>query len=116
MTPRLRAILLLSAAVVMACGGDDDDEDDNCADVSGSWAINGCATTGCTVAQSGCSISLTCTTVVLTTVDFTGTVAGSAVNFADDMGGSCEGTIDGTQMIGTCTSETGTCQWDADLR
>ena len=113
----LRALLLLAFAALAACGGDDDEDDGhNCADVSGTWTINGCATTGCTVAQSDCSISLACTTVVLTTVDFTGTVNGSALNFADDMGGSCEGTIDGTQMIGTCTSETGTCQWDADLR
>ena len=110
----LRALLLLAFAASAACGGSDDDDDD-CADVSGTWAINGCATASCTVAQSGCSISLACTTVVLTMVDFTGTVDRSSVAFANDMGGSCEGTISGDQMIGTCTSETGTCEWDADL-
>jgi hypothetical protein len=51
--------------------------------------------------------------VVLTNVEFRGNVSGSALTFAGDMG---ERAIDGTQMIGTCTSEAGTCNWDADLR
>src|SRR5262245_41550444 len=109
----LRLILVLALAGLAACGGDDDDDDD-CANASGSWSVNGCATANCTVAQSGCSISLTCTTVVLTTVAFTGSVDGSTFSFANTMGGSCEGTISGDQMIGTCTSDTGTCEWDAD--
>jgi hypothetical protein len=111
----LGILLLLAFAGLAACGGDDDDED--CANVSGSWTINGCATAGCTVAQSGCDISLTCTTVVLSAVDFTGSVNESAVSFANDMGGSCEGTISGDHMDGTCTSaDDGTCDWSADRR
>ena len=107
--------MLLLAFAAAACGSDDDDDDGGCEDLSGSWSVNGCATANCTVAQSGCSITLTCTTLVLTMVDFTGSVDGATFSFANDMGGTCEGTISGTQMIGTCTSEAGTCEWDADL-
>ncbi|HVJ14761.1 MAG TPA: hypothetical protein VM686_04945 [Polyangiaceae bacterium] len=113
MMRNLAAVLLLACAVTTACGGDDDDDDDNCANTAGSWAINGCFSLNCTVAQSECSITVSCNSLA-GPVTFTGSVDGNELSFVNDMGGSCEGTISGDQMIGTCTSDTGTCEWDAD--
>ena len=112
----LGALVLFACAAITACAGDDDDDGlDDCENLNGSWAVNGCFSVNCTVAQSDCSITLTCNTLGGDTV-FTGSVNGNEVTFANDTGGSCEGTISGTQMIGTCTSDAGTCEWDADLR
>ena len=113
MTQSLRAVLLLAFAVSTACGGDDDDDSDSCVDTTGSWRINGCYSLNCSIAQNNCSITVTCTTLGQTAT-FTGTVDDNQLTFANDMGGSCEGVINGTQMVGSCTGDAGMCEWDAD--
>jgi hypothetical protein len=108
-------MLLLALAVTTACGGDDDDESDDCANANGSWAINGCYSFNCTIAQNECSTTVTCNTLG-GDLTFTGSVSGNEITFADENGGTCEGVIADDQMVGTCTSETGTCDFDADRR
>jgi hypothetical protein len=82
--------------------------------MAGHWAVTGgCGAIQCTVNQSGCSISIGCTLV-----NYTGTISGDSVafqSFAADGGvaQSCQGTLAGASLSGSCSTSGTSCSFSA---
>ena len=121
MDNRTRKIAVLSAAALLlaslasgtlACSSSSNA--DSCTDIAGHWAVSGgCGAIQCTVNQSGCSLSIGCTLV-----DYTGTISGDSAgfqSFASDGGvvQSCQATVAGTAMSGSCTTSASSCSFTA---
>jgi hypothetical protein len=86
----------------------------SCDNVSGSWAVSGCASDTCSVTQTGCSIALSCGGGVAT-----GSVSGSSVQFngSETLNHACTGAVSGGTVSGTCATgvSTLTCMFAATL-
>lgn len=76
----------------------------NCENLAGTWNVSTCDTSGqCTIAQQGCALSVVCATFLLGQETATGTV--DADNFTLTLtSGTCTGTVSGTVLAGTCTT------------
>jgi hypothetical protein len=96
--------------------GSDEHDQGSCADVSGRWTIDGdCGSDLCTIEQTGCSTVFDC---MAGTAAYSGSVSGNAVSFtgttAGGLPGTCQGTISGSEMSGTCTVHGFSCTFSAN--
>lgn len=87
----------------------------DCANIVGIWAIDGgCGADVCTISQNGCTTSLLCGSG---SVSYTGSLSGDQVTYSGESGGglesTCQGTVNGGTMTGTCTSSLGSCPFSA---
>jgi hypothetical protein len=79
----------------------------NCAMLAGQWDIDGaCGDDNCTITQVGCGITgVTCTSGSRST---SGSINGNQFSYTGTSGGgapaTCNGTISGATIAGTCTS------------
>jgi hypothetical protein len=135
--PAYRLGLALSCVLslaIAACGGSGDGDDDPpgddtsgdpdarppdgmqaCATISGSWGISGsCGADLCTFTQAGCAITqVDCTSGAHST---SGSLTANAFTYTgvsgDDIPATCNGTITGNSMAGTCdVAGLGTCDF-----
>jgi hypothetical protein len=84
-----------------------------CESIAGIWTIGGgCDADVCSIEQTGCTTSVACGGGALS---FTGTVTGDQFSYAGESGGglngSCQGTVDGDTITGTCVNTFGTCSF-----
>jgi hypothetical protein len=82
----------------------------SCADLSGTWVATGsCGVDDCVITQSGCSVNFACNDGA---ASYTGTVTQSSVTFVGVLG-SCQGSVSGDRITGTCTGSLGACSYTA---
>jgi hypothetical protein len=111
---RAGALLLLASLATAMLRCSSSSNSNSCADMAGHWAVSGgCGAIQCTVNQSSCSISIGCTLV-----DYTGSISGDSVgfqSFASDGGvvQSCQATLAGTVLSGSCTTSASSCSFTA---
>ena len=103
-------LIALAGAAIIHCSGS---TSSSCSSIAGTWSVSGCASFKCDVMQSGCSLSIGCPFV-----SYTGSVSGESVffqSFAGDGGVSqtCQGTLSGTTLMGTCDSGGSPCPFTA---
>ena len=85
----------------------------SCADLTGTWSVGGgCAPDVCTITQSGCDANFKCTSG---TASFSGTVHGDSVTFYRGPS-TCDGTLQGGALGGTCKAGTDSCSFNATRR
>jgi hypothetical protein len=82
-----------------------------CETIAGTWGIGGeCGTEICVITQSGCTTVVSCQGGA---ASYTGSVDGDGFSYAgtsaEGVPSSCEGTISGNAMAGTCRNAAGTC-------
>jgi hypothetical protein len=100
------------AIAVSALAGCDGGE--SCSNIAGEWGITGaCGEDVCTISQDGCATSFVCDNAR----GITGTVESDAVSWDGETGpgipGSCEGTVNGNRIEGTCTVSGEVCEFAA---
>lgn len=96
-----------------------DDVTPGCPEVAGTWDVSGpCGADVCIVTQTGCAATLRCSGG---SVAYTGTVNRTVLHYAginsEGAYGTCEGSIDGGTIEGTCaTSGYPSCTFSASKR
>ena len=89
----------------------------SCSSVAGQWSVTGgCGTLQCGIAQSGCSITVDCTLV-----SYTGTVSEDSLSFQSFAGDggvtqTCNGTLAGKMISGSCSTGPTSCTYSAVSR
>jgi hypothetical protein len=113
-TELVRAMLLFASLGANACSGDD--SGGTCPTLSGSWSLTGnCqGLSACTVAQTGCSVSIQCSDGTA----LTGSASGSSLDFSNATL-RCTGSIDESSVVkptvdGACSYSGGSCSFDAE--
>ena len=90
-----------------------------CAEVDGTWDVSGsCGADLCTVTQNGCTAMLRCSAGAGA---YTGSVDRTVLHYSgingDGAYGTCEGSVDGAKIEGTCaTSGYPSCTFSASKR
>lgn len=102
----------LSLAFVGCSSSSSGEGGGSCPQISGNWSLSGCSDTSCTVTQSGCSLTLTCSPSGDT---YTGSLSGNDVSFST-ASVSCAGTVTGTTGSGTCSGGGQTCNFTASCQ
>jgi hypothetical protein len=110
----MRTSLALVILLAVGCGGGDDDGNGACADVSGTWDISGsCGDDVCVITQTGCNTAFDCQSAS----SYSGSVDGEHAHYAGTTvtgeQGTCDGTVSGDTMSGTCTVQGLTCSFNA---
>lgn len=115
---RALALTVLTIATLTAmpgCGDDDGGPGGSCSNVTGTWQVMGaCGADVCIVTQTGCSTSFSCGSG---TRALTGSVSGTSVTWSGDgptgAPGTCNGTVSGSAMSGTCNTAGVLCDYTA---
>src|SRR5262245_18733142 len=76
-----------------------------CADVAGTWEVEGCGGAGCRTRRRGCATSLECDGGVKS---YTGSVSGHEVTYSGQnavgITATCRATVRGDSMKGSCSA------------
>ncbi len=79
------------------------DTSTSCDNIAGSWSVTACSVSGqCTIAQSGCAITVSCTALWVLSGTGTGTVEGDQLVIPLE-GGACVIGLLPSKMEGDCT-------------
>ena len=100
-------------------GGGSSSGGGSCTNISGTWTVSGdCGADTCVVTQAECSTNFACGGG---SASYSGTVAGDSVSYAGrnaaGVQGTCQGTVNGRTMSGTCMQQgsAATCSFAASL-
>ena len=111
----LSIVLAVLALTTMACSstttGGGGTGTGQCGNIAGTWRLSGgCGSDTCIIVQSTCDTDFKCGGG---SVSYKGSISGDKVSYAGKtatgIDGTCNGTLNGITIKGTCTSSAGTC-------
>jgi hypothetical protein len=113
----LSSVAIVLCSVVGCFGGGGSDDDGSCDQLSGAWTLEGdCRAASCSVDQNGCTFTMDCSDGST----FSGSIAGSKVQFEDDEN-TCSGDLEDVgdptnapDVKGSCEYSGGSCEFKAE--
>ena len=110
------AVLALVVPSFAACSSSSSDAGNgSCSSIAGTWSTGGsCGPDVCVITQNGCNTSFSCGGG---SRSYTGSVEGTSVSYSGKTvtgaDGTCQGTLQGSTISGTCSVQGATCDFNA---